>query len=1001
MNIVCFGQQNWDLTWTEKQQHMTRLVRRGHRVLYIDPTWSHQVSTTADRLRSLAPIRSGLGLREVVPGALWVYTHHFAPPLRWRWNQHRYPHVLRRLIAKLHFPAPVAVAFRPDAALDAVRPEAIVYYAVDEQTAYGGISPEWQRRIRAMEERVLRRSDVALGVSPRLVRRFRELQPRSYVLENGVDPEHFAPERLARLEGLPEIRALPPGPRLGFVGQIDERIDQLLLLHLAQNRPEWQLVLVGRVKEGTDVSLLRERPNVHFIPFQSYEALPRVLREFQVCLVPYRRTELTDSCNPAKIFEYVATGLPVVSTPLDGIRACREVVLLAHTPPAFLAAVEAALTEPEAGYERRLEVAAESHWEHRVDEMERRLEEARAVASERRPAVPPERWSIPSRRIAALPGPPERWQEHGWRADGAVFPSWVSRLAWEGFRAAGLVSYGVRLMGRLVRSERPLAVRSILVVRRTYLGDTIVFLPTLAALRACFPHARIVLGVQPGMSAGALVEGTGFVDEIRVLDFLSRPSLAGRLAGAARLWAEGFDVTISGLGCFLLGEAFYAGSPRRIGLYDGHPRQRLNTRVVPQDITVHEAENNLALVELLSGAPVDPTLVPELVLDPVATRDGAAHLLAELGIPPHAEVLVVHPGAKRASRRWPAERFAALVELLLRDRPEMRVVFSGVPAEASLVMEIQAAVPASLRDRALSSLGRTDLPTLVGLLDRSAAVVSNDTGTLHLARARGAPLLALLGPESHRRWGPHPVGPAPAIALRNEVPCAPCSREACDLHVCMRSLPVDQAAAEVRRLLDAGWSAPTDGDAVAVTPHIRQRSWASLAREGFELPLVSIVVFGREDGTLRLALVDAELQDYPRLEVIVATDHPAAEGGAAGGAVGLAVRHVRVGTDDPEQTWHAVLHAAGGEFLTLWAPGARWESGRLSADVAALVRDPGAVTAAGSMFPRVAPPPGPPTIRRSALEALLERAPGADPSSPTARSLAGWLAATSLYTMHG
>ena len=963
-------------------------------MLYIDPTWAEDVRSLRDKVRSIAPERSGLGLRELVPGSLWVYTYHYAPPLGWRLNQRNHRRVLHSLAKRLHFPAPVAVAFRPDAPLKLFQPEASLYYAVDEQTAYGGILPEWQRRIRAQEEMLLRDVDVALGVSPRLVHRFRKLQPRSYVLENGVDPEHFAPERLARLAGLPEIQALPAGPRLGFVGQIDERIDQPLLLHLARERPEWQIVLMGRVKEGTDVSALRAEPNVHFVPFQPYDRLPNALREIDVCLVPYRSTLLTESCNPAKIFEYIATGKPVVSTPLEGIQAARGVIRLAGSAGAFLSAVDAALADPGAGREERLQVAADSHWEHRVDEMERRLEEAREAA--RHPQGVPNAVlrSLPSRGLAKLPGPPERWQEHGWRAEGSPFPSALSRVAWEAFRAAGLGYYGVRLTSRLLRGKGPLTVRSILVVRRTFLGDTIVFLPTLAALRERYPHARIVLGVQPGMSAGALLEGTGYVDEIRTLDFLSRPSLAARVAGAVRLWAEGFDVTISGLGYYLLAEGFYTGSPRRVGLYDGHPGQRLNTRSIPQDVTTHEAANNLALVELLSGVRIEPAPVPELVLDPVATEGGGEGLLADLGVPAGAGLLVVHPGAKRASRRWPADRFAELIAELLTERPELWAVFSGVADEAELVEGIRAALPAAVRNRAPSSIGRTDLPALIGLLDRSDLVISNDTGTMHLARARGAQLLALLGPESHRRWGPHPVGSAPAVALRYEVPCAPCSREACQLHVCLRSLPVAEVLAEARKLLERGRSAES-GHTVEVTHRIHRRSWRMLAEAGFELPLVSVVAFVVDAETHAAALAAVEQQDYPRLEVIVVTPEGCLTDAGTEGIAGHPVRRVHVAPNGPADTRPAVLQATGGDFVAIWTPGAKWQSGKLAAEVAALVRDPEAATAAGAILPRVGISPGDSTMRRAVLESMLARAGEADPS--TSQSLSGglsvWIAA--------
>jgi ADP-heptose:LPS heptosyltransferase/glycosyltransferase involved in cell wall biosynthesis len=954
MDIICFGQQAWSRTWTEKQQHSTRLARRGHRVLYVDPGWSHDVRGAGDRLRALAPVRSGLGLREVRPGSLYVFTYPYAAALRWRVNRWRHPRTIREVARRLGFRSPAVLAFHPSAApvIRVLDPSVLAYYAVDEYSAYGGMGASERAGTRAAEDEILRRSSVAFGVSPRLVRRFAGIQPRSRLLENGVDAEHFAADA-GPIPAHPMLAALP-GPRMGLVGQIDERVDQSLLVALARAYPSGSVVLVGRVREGVDVSRLRAEPNIHFVPFQSYTALPAVLRALDVCLVPYHGTELTHSCNPAKIFEYVAADRPVVSTPLEGIVACRGAITLAAGADAWVRAVSEALADPGALRAERRAVTAESHWERRTDELEAELMLAAAAAG-RGTALQRAR-AVSGRGLARLPGPRARHNDY-WRA--AVGPALPPRLyaLHLATRAAGRLYHAIRVAARVARGERPARIRRILVVRNgTFVGDLIVLLPLLDALRARFPHAHIALGVQSGLSVGPLLEGSRSVDEIRPLDALDTPGRARQLRGVFRLFAEGYDAVITGVGYFLSPEAMLSGAPYSVALYDGHPQQWLSSRALPLDVTRHEAENNLALVEILTGEPEDPRRVPRIEVDAAAAGAAAGQVLEQLGVPDGARILAVHAGSKKLSRRWPADRFARLVTRALEEDPTLHAVFTGTPGERDVVETVRAAIPDALRGRASSSVGFTDLHALIGLLDRSSALVSNDTGVMHLGRARGTPLLALLGPENDRRWGPHPHGPGPAVALRYEVPCARCARQECEALFCMLSLGVDEAYAELRALLDgaarkAGPAAETGGRVTdpgalaaprssALVRRVHRRGWRALAGAGFDIPVVSVVVAadaGRE------VAGGIEHQDYPNIEVI-RVGSPAASGSEVTGEPGFGARPVRAVAVDggAENAWRTVLNASRGEILILHPPAVRWPADRVSADVAALMREPDA-----------------------------------------------------------
>jgi glycosyltransferase involved in cell wall biosynthesis len=372
VDVVCFGQQNWDFCWTGKQQLMTRLAARGHRVLYVDPDLDLENPALTDVVRSVAPIASGLAPRAIAP-RLWVLTHRYSPILRWRLSVRRTDGVLRRCLRRLGLDRALCLTQWPHALAqtDVVPFAARVHYAIDEMTAFGGMSALEQRSIRARETELVRRSRRTLAISPRLVARLRAIQADTHLLPSGADVEHFAPARAAALAPLPALASLPR-PLLGFVGQIDERLDADLVLAVLR-RCGGSVVLAGHVKRGVDVSTLRACARVHFLGHLSYDKLPSLLRDIDVCLVPFRRNALTESSSPLKVYEYLAAGKPVVSVPLDGLLDCAPVVRLAERAEDFARAVADCLADPDDGRDRRLAVAAANSWEHRCDALEAHL----------------------------------------------------------------------------------------------------------------------------------------------------------------------------------------------------------------------------------------------------------------------------------------------------------------------------------------------------------------------------------------------------------------------------------------------------------------------------------------------------------------------------------------------------------------------------------------------------------------------------------------------------
>ena len=159
-------------------------------------------------------------------------------------------------------------------------------------------------------------------------------------MPHGVDYEHFSKAVSHHLPAPADIADIPH-PRLGFFGLIRDWVDLDLLADVARRRPDWHLVLIG--DSTIDLSPYQCLANMHFLGRKPYAELPAYCKEFDAGLVPFKINELTKAVNPIKLREYLAAGLPVVSTPLPEVKACGPWVRIAADAEEFVGAVEAEL----------------------------------------------------------------------------------------------------------------------------------------------------------------------------------------------------------------------------------------------------------------------------------------------------------------------------------------------------------------------------------------------------------------------------------------------------------------------------------------------------------------------------------------------------------------------------------------------------------------------------------------------------------------------------------
>ncbi|PNY79589.1 glycosyl transferase [Deinococcus koreensis] len=224
---------------------------------------------------------------------------------------------------------------------DRLNPRLTVYDCMDELANFRGAPPELRQR----EADLMERADLIFTGGHRLYESKRRHHPDAHAFPSSVDARHFAQARLGPAD--PADQQDIPHPRLGFAGVIDERLDIGLLSELASTHPEWQFVLIGPVVKIDPASLPR-LDNVHFLGMKSYTDLPSYLAHWDVALMPFARNEATEFISPTKTPEYLAAGLPVVSTGIhDVIRPYgdKELVRIAEGAGAFGAACAAALAE--------------------------------------------------------------------------------------------------------------------------------------------------------------------------------------------------------------------------------------------------------------------------------------------------------------------------------------------------------------------------------------------------------------------------------------------------------------------------------------------------------------------------------------------------------------------------------------------------------------------------------------------------------------------------------
>ncbi|MBK9071775.1 MAG: glycosyltransferase [Myxococcales bacterium] len=352
--------------------HVLREMAKTRRVL-----WLNSLGTRTPKLgnaRDLGKLRRKLtefakGPIEVEPN-LWVMTPLVLPlphvPAAQRANRAALAAMVRWWTHRLSFGAYDLWTFLPTTApyVGHLGETFSAYYCVDEWSLFSNVDGA---HVAAAERELLGRVDATFAINSALADNKRAHCPHTFEAPHGVAYDVFR----AALEpslATPADIAHVPRPHLGFYGTLQDWVDYELLAHVARAMPHASIILLGQVL--ADVGPIANLPNVHILGQRPHAALPAYCKSFDVGLIPYKQIERMKYVNPIKLREYLAAGLPVVTTPLTSAAAYPLDVTIANTPTLFVSAIAAALdaarqNNARSRVERSLPMARES-WSARV-----------------------------------------------------------------------------------------------------------------------------------------------------------------------------------------------------------------------------------------------------------------------------------------------------------------------------------------------------------------------------------------------------------------------------------------------------------------------------------------------------------------------------------------------------------------------------------------------------------------------------------------------------------
>ncbi len=370
MDIICLSHLKWEETLFQRPQQIMLRLARHSRVLYLASCGTREYFDAVRRRDS-----------DFVSGQIGENLHYQNIPFL---PFSRHSRILRSIhlnrivrtakarAEQMNFKGAVLWIYYP-AFVDHIGEidcGKMVYDCMDQFSGFESSDA----MIVEQEKRLLEKADIVFTGGRSLQRDKEGVNPRTYCFPSGVEFEHFFKATLDETIIPSDVAALAK-PIIGYIGAIDERIDYDLIQYLCDARPHWSFVFIGPTIHGDRPML--ERPNFFYLGKKRYGELPNYLKAFDVCLMPFVQSQLTEHISPTKTPEYLAAGKPVVSTPVPDVMAdYADVVRIGRGREEFLDCIEEALNANHAGLrETFLQKASAQSWDAIAEDMMRLLKE--------------------------------------------------------------------------------------------------------------------------------------------------------------------------------------------------------------------------------------------------------------------------------------------------------------------------------------------------------------------------------------------------------------------------------------------------------------------------------------------------------------------------------------------------------------------------------------------------------------------------------------------------
>ncbi len=368
--IVVFCHLRWGFVWQRPQQFLSRFAKK-HPILFIEEPFF-------DKPKGAEP---DLQFHRVMPNVSVMCPH-----IGEEWNHNpKLPQQLREwtreAISRMNeshegaFDKPLLWYYSPmDSAwsLGHFENRGVVYDCMDELSQFTGAP----KQLIDNEKRLMEYADVIFTGGYEMGEKRKKIHNNVHIFGCGVEFSHFNKAADPSTNIPPDIDFMGR-PILGWFGVVDERVDYAMVGEMARARPEWSFAMVGPVVK-VDPNLLPHSPNLFWMGGRDYQQLPHYCAAFDVCMMPFAMNASTQYINPTKGLEYMATGKPIISTPVkDVVRQWSDIIHIVKNTQEFLNAVDQVIQRPDkARLEKGLALARASSWENTVKTMQTLIKEA-------------------------------------------------------------------------------------------------------------------------------------------------------------------------------------------------------------------------------------------------------------------------------------------------------------------------------------------------------------------------------------------------------------------------------------------------------------------------------------------------------------------------------------------------------------------------------------------------------------------------------------------------